>query len=267
MKKRMIAIMMTMGITAATLTGCGSTKGNGDITGSTFKGNITAETTQDTESDKAESIVSAGIDSKQEVTATTENEVPVTEDTETKKDEKATTQNTDTSAPATDTTEKPSNNSQAKAPKEETQQAAAPAHTHDFQPVYRTVHHDAETHTEDQGHYENVMVQDAKYETRTLFTIIMDCGASFSSYDCSECSAFMIRHKDEFGEAEDENGCAYYTEHLTESNSVSTRDESVKVSDPVYEQQWVSNIVTIIDQEAYDEQVIDHYECSCGARQ
>ena len=35
--------------------------------------------------------------------------------------------------------------------------------------------------------------------------------------------------------------------------------------DAVYQQQWVSNIVTVTDQAAYDETVVTGYKCYCGA--
>mgnify|MGYP004645325273 FL=1 len=109
-----------------------------------------------------------------------------------------------------------------------------PAHTHDWQPVYRTIHHD------EVGHYENVTVQKAYdepiYEDRCV---------------CKTCGA-VFKTSVEIGE------------HLLWSDTCENYSvERVQVGtmhhDAVTEQNYV------VDQPASDEPVISGYQCACGA--
>ena len=108
-----------------------------------------------------------------------------------------------------------------------------PSHTHDWQPVYETIHHD------EVGHYETQTVSDAWdepiYESRAICNL---CGADVTSD-------------------------AAYAEHMVSAGHSSYTVKKVQVGtthhDTVTEQVWV------VDQAAYDEQVIVGYRCSCGA--
>lgn len=109
-----------------------------------------------------------------------------------------------------------------------------PAHTHDWQPVYRTIHHD------EVGHYENVTVQktydEPIYEDRCV---------------CKTCGA-VFKTSAEIGE------------HLLWSDTCENYSvERVQVGtmhhDAVTEQNYV------VDRPASDEPVISGYQCACGA--
>ena len=115
----------------------------------------------------------------------------------------------------------------AKLPKEE-------AHQHSWQPLYKTVHHDAV------GHYENVLVQDAwdepVYEWKE---ICRTCGAWFNTAD--EVGIHCVF---------EHGGGSYYAGEV----QVDTIHH-----DAVYENRFIE------EKAAYDEQVLTGYSCSCGA--
>ena len=117
--------------------------------------------------------------------------------------------------------------------------SSTPAHQHNWKAVYRTVHHDAITHTEDQGHYEDRGYSETICKCST-------CGAQFKTN--SELLAHQRVSRETYPDDDSKwhVGSSTYTTHI--SNNV-----------------WVSNIVTVTDSPAWDEQVLDHYECSCGA--
>ncbi len=117
--------------------------------------------------------------------------------------------------------------------------SSTPAHQHNWKAVYRTVHHDAVTHTEDQGHYEDRGYSVSRYKCST-------CGQKFDSLE--ELQA----HRDVSREAYRDNPDMWHGGSSTINEWVSNNV-------------WVSNIVTVTDSPAWDEQVLDHYECSCGA--
>lgn len=109
-----------------------------------------------------------------------------------------------------------------------------PAHTHDWKPVYRIIHHD------EAGHYETVIVQKAYdepiYEDRCV---------------CKSCGA-VFKTGAEIGE------------HLLwsdtcENYSVEQVQVGTKHHDAVTEQQYV------VDNVAFDEKVLNCYQCFCGA--
>ena len=110
-----------------------------------------------------------------------------------------------------------------------------PTHTHSWEPVYSTVHHD------EVGHYETQTVSEAwdepVYET---LPVCSSCGKYFYSVD--EVSDHIIF---------DHNGQASYSVQKVQTGSLH--------HDAVTQQVWV------VDQAAYDEQVITGYRCSCGA--
>lgn len=117
--------------------------------------------------------------------------------------------------------------------------SSATTHTHNWTPVYRTVHHDAVTHTEDQGHYE-------------------DRGYSVSRYKCSTCGQ-------KFDSLEELQAHRNVSRETYPDNPDMWHGGSSTINEWVSNNVWVSNIVTVTDSPAWDEQVLDHYECSCGA--
>lgn len=136
--------------------------------------------------------------------------------------------------PATETNKTETTARQTEATTQATTEATT-AHQHNWVAIYKTVHHD------EVGHTEQVLVEDpTEVENWETHTLCNGCGYDFTangiSYDMS-CP----------------NGC-----------SAGWHGESVKVGTKIviyhhYEDKY------IVDQAAYDEQVLDHYECSCGA--
>ena len=111
-------------------------------------------------------------------------------------------------------------------------------HTHTWKPVYKTIHHKAVTHKEDKGHYE-----DEGYD-KTVSKCSY-CGKEFTEFsDLAEHqNASIAKNPDD--DSKWHVGSSTYTKHFEK-----------KV--------WVSKWVTVVDKEAWDEKVLDHYECSCG---
>ena len=102
------------------------------------------------------------------------------------------------------------------------------AHTHSWTPVYRTVHHDAVTHEE------------PVYETRTTSKIY--------------CTAHNVpildianRWPDTGGLCPADKNCGANHQRVYSTEQVQTGTK------------------TVTDKAAYDEQVVDHYTCNCGA--
>lgn len=117
--------------------------------------------------------------------------------------------------------------------------SSTPAHQHNWKAVYRTVHHDAVTHTEDQGHYE-----DRGYNSTV--EVCKTCGAEFTT------NSDLCQHQRVSRETNPDDDSKWHVGAITRSSWVSNNV-------------WVSNIVAVTDSPAWDEQVLDHYECSCGA--
>ncbi len=118
------------------------------------------------------------------------------------------------------------------------------AHTHEWKPVYKNVHHDAVTHTEDRGHYETVTVQEAwdepVYDSRNI---------------CNQCGADITGN----------TGDHYIGNDACENYSLRQVQTGTVHHDAVTEERWIPDIVTVTDKEARDEQIISGYRCSiCG---
>lgn len=113
--------------------------------------------------------------------------------------------------------------------------SSATTHTHNWTPVYRTVHHDAVTHTEDQGHYETTSIP---------YWVVN--GVEYSTEQEANQAQQELGRLIADGSLPDDTNCRL---------SICYRQV----------QNWISNIVTVTDSPAWDEQVLDHYECSCGA--
>lgn len=113
-----------------------------------------------------------------------------------------------------------------------------PSHTHNWQPQYKTVHHDA---VYEQQWVVDVPYQSPKYE---IHTVCYNCGMDFTAkgFDQSDVTAHMKAHTlngDNYG---------YGT-------------SSVLVSPEIPEQGHYENVLV---SGAYDEQVLVGYKCSCG---
>lgn len=112
-------------------------------------------------------------------------------------------------------------------------------HTHTWKPVYKTVHHKAVTHKEDKGHYE-----DQGYDKTVV--VCKTCNAKFDTNEA------FCEHQKATREEYPNDDSKWHVGAVT---------KTVHVSKKV----WVSKWVTVVDKEAWDEKVLDHYECSCGA--
>ena len=125
-------------------------------------------------------------------------------------------------------------------------------HKHSYTiPITDTIHHDAITHQEDQGHYETVTISEAwdedVYENHT---VCYTCGNN--TIIDGQAGAHQIWH------AERGETCRYGTASIV----VDTIHHPAET-----EQQWIENWVTVVDKEAWDETVTVGYKCSCGAEQ
>lgn len=121
---------------------------------------------------------------------------------------------------------------------------STPAHTHNWVEQYKTIHHDAE------GHYEDVLVQEAYDEEVTE-----------EVYDpwecCGICGADITSDPSGHLEVHALNGDQGRGVHTEMYKTVTTTVHH----DAVYESRWVETAA------AYDEKVSDGYICSgCGAR-
>lgn len=113
-------------------------------------------------------------------------------------------------------------------------------HEHNWKPIYKTVHHKAVTHQEDQGHYEK-----EAYDVYVYY----DYGVEFDADDKAGIREFglSILNKIASGELPEDAPCRGRLEER-------------------YRKKWVSKMVTVVDKKAYDEKVIVGYKCSCGAK-
>lgn len=106
-------------------------------------------------------------------------------------------------------------------------------HQHNWQPVYKTVHHD------EKGHYETVVVQAAWDEPEMRGTNICNVCGAYGGNDIA----------DHIDDVHGGSG-SYHYEKIPTGNTIHY--------DEVTEQRWV------VDTPAYDEQVVAGYKCSCG---
>ena len=110
-----------------------------------------------------------------------------------------------------------------------------PAHTHSWEAVYDTVHHD------EVGHYETQTVSEAWDEP--VYATKQVCSACGAYYDTTDEVAMHILW--------DHDGAAAYSSKKIQVDTIH--------HDAVTKEVWV------VDQAAYDEQVLTGYRCACGA--
>ena len=131
----------------------------------------------------------------------------------------------------------------------------SPSHTHNWRPVWTTVHHEAVTHEEDRW----VVDKPAWDEAVTkLVYICKNCRLG----NCDRCKSLgIINYEYDSKDAlyshqdpclEDGGSCSFWSTERRVDHYIHHDEEGH------YE------TVTITDKEAWDEQVIDHYECDCG---
>ena len=142
-------------------------------------------------------------------------------------------------------------NAPAKAPAKPAtpaKQPSVPQHVHNWQPVYTTVHHDAQyqmvhhdTVTEDQW-----IVDQPSYGK----VVCLGCGQEFDSVQAwsDHDSKMVIETGEEFG----------HSSYTVKSYPEKGHNETVVVT-PAWDEQVQTSA-------PWDEQVVSGYQCSCGAR-
>ncbi len=138
------------------------------------------------------------------------------------------------------TTTKKSNKKKKSEDKVEAETTSESNHEHEWVQQYKTVHHDAETHTE------TVLVKEAYDDpvyTQVQHLICDNCGADITS----NTKAHLMKHL-----MNGETG-TYHTEYKNEHTDTIHHDAEYRTD-------------TVVDKDAYDEQVADGWKCSiCGA--
>lgn len=135
---------------------------------------------------------------------------------------------------------------QAPAQTEQPDKPQNPVHTHGWEPVYKTVHHD------EVGHYETMTVKDAWDEEITEgVTVCNGCGMEFTTTEYGLGDEPVNAAGNHIMDADFDSNCDSYHTFTRTINTIH--------HPAVTEQKY------IVDKAAYDEQVIDHYECTCGA--
>ena len=225
MRKR--PLTYTLGILTmammVSLTGCND---DGTTTESTEVIEVTEETSDNSKTTETSGKKSTTEESKsnedtdeQKATGSTEGKTSDTQNN-TQSNKTSTTQpNKTTEAPSTEASKS------TEAPKSEC--------SHDWTPIYKTVHHDAVTHVE-------------KVEVPGAMAPIQE------DHDiCNGCQYDLTANHVGLGD------------NCPNCGSGSFHNQLVTVR---YEQLYDLVDQTVVDQEAYDEQVLDHYECTkCGA--
>ena len=135
------------------------------------------------------------------------------------------------------------------------QTPSAPAHEHSWEAVYTTVHHDAVTHEEQRWVVDKKAWEEA---VKTCHYICRHC----KDGTCKRCAALGITQYEY-------NSIGEFKNHqypcLDEDGSCFS-SSSIEVIDHYIHHDAVGHYetVTITDSEAYDEQMITGYKCSCG---
>ena len=177
-------------------------------------------------------------------TETTSEKTSSSTETKSTSTTKNTTSQGSSSTTKNTTTEKksstPKNNSSSGSSTKKETSTTEKKHEHNWKPIYKTVHHKAVTHQEDQGHYEK-----EAYEVYVYY----DYGVEFDADDKAGIREFglSILNKIASGELPEDAPCRGRLEER-------------------YRKKWVSKMVTVVDKKAYDEKVIVGYKCSCGAK-
>ena len=135
-----------------------------------------------------------------------------------------------------------------------------PSHTHNWKPVYTTVHHEAVTHDEDRW----VVDKEAWDEKQRYYV-----------YICLQCKNNMCKRCEDLGITQyeyssiDELRRHQYpcqddcVDNNKEGGCVNSSSEE-RINYIHHDEEGHYETITIVDKEAWDEQVIDHYECDCG---
>lgn len=130
-----------------------------------------------------------------------------------------------------------------------------PSHTHNWKPVYGSpIHHKAVTHDEDRW-----VVDKAAWDEKQVKYIEICKNCMFGN--CERCKKLGITNF-EYDTVEELDRHQY--ECLDDGGSCGFSTYREDVSYIHHDEEGHYETVTIVDKEAWDEQVIDHYECDCG---
>ncbi len=126
-------------------------------------------------------------------------------------------------------------------------QPATPQHVHNWQPVYTTVHHDAQYQTV----HHDAVTQDQWIVDQPSYgkVVCLGCGQQFNTVD------EWGNHSDSFAAKGDYFSHSSYT---VKSYPEKGHNETVVVT-PAWDEQVQTS-------SPWDEQVVSGYQCSCGAR-
>ena len=127
-------------------------------------------------------------------------------------------------------------------------------HTHSWQAVYRTVHHNAQTHNE-KKQVGTVEYTECNHNGDLFFSLTTEYADTGFYQVCKLSNGDLVFETNK----EDEKKEISYFMNLM---NISAEDETYAFATRVEE---VSNDVTVTDREAYDEEIFDHYICTgCG---
>lgn len=131
-----------------------------------------------------------------------------------------------------------------------------PSHTHNWKPVYGSpIHHEAVTHDEDRWVVDKPAWKEAVYKNIYICRHCRDGR-------CDRCKSLGITQY-EYENIADFN--AHQDACLDENGSCFSFLTYEKIDHYIYhDEEGHNETITIVDKEAWDEQVIDHYECDCG---
>ena len=136
-----------------------------------------------------------------------------------------------------------------------------PSHTHNWKPVYGSpIHHEAVTHDEDRW-----VVDKPAWDEKQRYYV----------YICLQCKNNMCKRCEDLGITQyeyssiDELRRHQYpcqddcVDNNKEGGCVNSSSEE-RINYIHHDEEGHYETVTITDKEAWDEPVIDHYECDCG---
>lgn len=207
------------------------------------------QTSEDEQESTEEAVALGDSELNSEDTEDVGSEDTATEDENT---EEYTAVDTETFVPSDSDMDEYDNSSPAETTIETTTESSddTTQHQHNWVAQYTTVHH------EEEGHYEDVLVQEAYDEP--VYEVHYICHYCWIDITASDLS--VGAHCTTCGPPMNEDD-PFWEEGATEGSSYGTKKVQVDTihHDAVYETQW------IVDKAAYDEKVLTGYTCTCGA--
>lgn len=269
MKRKLLVMSLSLVIASSlVLGGCGKTNESvatstevEEAVEGTEKATEKKEVVKSTETEKAEEIKVETKTETEKAVESTESEVSVKETSGSEVKESTSGKSKETTTSTSGSTSV-SNTSGSSITGGTSSSNTETPHVHNWVAVTSTVNHPAETHQEDQGHYETVVDSEAwdeevpKYTERGCYclTCYYKNGSIVKLANQTEVDNHALYHFNTFNES-----CQYGIQSL--QNGTETIHH-----DAVTHQEWIPNMVTVVDKEAWDEEVTTGYVCSeCGA--